>query len=319
MADTKPITPRNLGDHDAPHESPATPAEDGRTILLNEISWGAVFAGVVVALVIQLILNMFGIGIGAATLDPGMSDNPSATAFSIGAGIWWMLSGILASLGGGYAAGRLAGKPKQSTAAWHGLTAWAFTTLIIFYLLSSTVGSIVGGAYSTLTGAIGNVASTAGGAVRTAAQTAAPSLAGVADPFASIERSMRGAAAETDPAAMRDAAVAAVRAAVTGSEAEAQAARDRAADAIARTQNIPVEQARTQVQQYEQQYRETVARAKQRATEAADAAASAVSRGALFGAIGLLLGALAAWFGGRMGAVHPTLTSGLLRGAVMRR
>ena len=118
MSDVHPDTPRNRGDHDAPHLSPVTPAEDARTVLLNRVSWGAVLAGVVVALVAQLILNLLGIGIGAATLDPGAgaAENPSATSFSIGAGVWFGLSGILASLAGGYAAGRLAGKPKESTA-----------------------------------------------------------------------------------------------------------------------------------------------------------------------------------------------------------
>ena len=121
MAETMhPDTPRNRGDHDAPHESPITPAEDARTIMLNKISWGAVFAGVVVALVTQFILNMFGIGLGAASLDPagGAGANPAASTFSIGAGIWFVLSGVLASLAGGYAAGRLAGKPKESTGGW---------------------------------------------------------------------------------------------------------------------------------------------------------------------------------------------------------
>lgn len=310
MADIhQPDTPRNRGDYDAPHLSPVTPAEDARTILINRISWGAVLAGVVVALVTQLILNMLGIGIGAATLDPMTGDNPSATSFSIGAGIWWTLSGILAALAGGYAAGRLAGKPKESTAGWHGLTSWALTTLVIFYLLTSTVGGILGGAYRTMTSALGNVASTVGSTAQTAAQVAAPNLSRVTDPFSSIEQSMRGATGGNDPAALRDAAVAAVRAALTGNQQQAQDARERAAQALARAQNIPVEQARTQVQQYEQQYRQTVDQAKQQATEAADTAAKAVSRGALFGAIGLLLGAIAGWFGGRMGAVEPTLTA----------
>src|ERR671921_2619698 len=156
MADLHhPDTPRNRGDDDAPHMSPVTPAEDARTIMLNRVSWGAVLAGVVVALVTQLILNLLGIGLGAATLDPaaGAGENPAASTFSIGAGIWFALSGILASLAGGYAAGRLAGKPKESTAGWHGLTAWALTTLVVFFLLSTAVGGILGGAYRTVAGA----------------------------------------------------------------------------------------------------------------------------------------------------------------------
>ena len=316
--DTHPDTPRNRGDHDAPHMSPVTPAEDARTIMLNRVSWGAVLAGVVVALVTQLILNLLGVGVGAATLDPGTGDNPSASSFSIGAAIWWTLSGIIASFAGGYAAGRLAGKPRESTAGWHGLTAWALTTLVIFYLLTSTLGSVIGGAYRTVTSAVGGVAQTVGETAQTAAQTAAPALARATDPFSSIEDAVRGATGGNDPAALRDAAISAVRAALTGNEAQAEEARERAAQAIARAQNIPVEQARTQVQQYEQQYRQAVDQAKQQATEAADAAADVVSRGALFGAIALVLGAIAAWFGGRAGTVEPTVTSGLLRATQQR-
>jgi hypothetical protein len=298
-----PDTPRNRGDYDAPHLSPATPAEDMRTILLNRISWGAVLAGVVVSLVTQLILNLLGIGIGAATLDPtaGAAGNPSATGFSIGAGIWWAVSGILAALAGGYTAGRLAGRPQESTAGWHGLTAWAFTTLVVFYLLTSTMGSIIGGAYRTVANAAGTVTSAAGGAVQTAATQ-------MTDPFASIERTVRGATGGNDPAALRDTAVTAVRAALTGDQNQAQDARERAAQAIAQAQSIPVDQARSQVQQYEQQYRQAADTVRRQATEAAEVAAQAVSTGALFGAISLILGAIASWFAGRMGAVEPTLT-----------
>jgi hypothetical protein len=270
------------------------------------------------ALVVQLILNLLGVGIGAATLDPGTDDNPSATSFSVVAAIWWTLSGIIAAFAGGFAAGRLAGQPKESSGGWHGLTAWAVTTLVIFYLLTSAVGSILGGAYNTLTSAVGNVASTAGGAVRTAAQAAAPGLGQATNPFSSIEQSLRSATGGNDPAALRDAATVALRAALTGDQAQAEETRERAAQAIAKAQNIPVEQARPQVQQYEQQYRQAVDTAKEKATQAADVSAKAVSRGALFGSIALLLGAIAAWFGGRAGAVDPTMTSEFLRTTVGR-
>jgi hypothetical protein len=91
----RPTTPRSQGDRNAPHMSPATPAEDARTLMLNRISWGAVFAGVVIALVTQLI----GLGVGVATLDPaaGAGDNPSATSLSLGAGIWFVVAGVIAA------------------------------------------------------------------------------------------------------------------------------------------------------------------------------------------------------------------------------
>ena len=60
---------------------------------------------------------------------------------------------------------------KQSHAgALHGLTTWAFTTLLVLYLLTSTVGSLVGGVFSGLTTAVGGVG-------QTVAQTAAPIIA----------------------------------------------------------------------------------------------------------------------------------------------
>jgi hypothetical protein len=52
-----------------PQVSEVAPADDVRTIMLNQVSWGAVFAGGTIALVTQIILNMVGIGIGLSTVD----------------------------------------------------------------------------------------------------------------------------------------------------------------------------------------------------------------------------------------------------------
>jgi hypothetical protein len=281
-----------------------------RTILINRVSWGAVFAGVVIALVTQLILNLIGIAIGAATFDPASSANPSAATFSVGAGVWWTVSGIIAALAGGYAAGRLAGQPSEASGGWHGLTAWALATLVIFALLTTTLGTIAGGALRFAGSMAGGVAQTLGTTAQTAMQAASPALTQAADPFASIERAVRDASGGNDPAALRDAAVSAVRAAVTSDPAQAQDARERAAQALAKAQGVPPDDARAQIARYEQQYRQAVDQAKQEATAAAQTATTAVSRGAFFSAIALLLGAIAAWFGGRRGAVDPTVTTG---------
>jgi hypothetical protein len=282
-----------------------------RTILINRVSWGAIFAGVVIALVTQLILNLIGIAVGAATFDPASSTNPSATTFSVGAGIWWTVSGIIAALAGGYAAGRLAGQPNEASGGWHGLTAWALATLVIFALLTTTLGTIAGGALRFAGSMAGGVAHTLGTTAQTAMQAASPAaLTQAADPFASIERAVRDASGGNDPAALRDAAVSAVRAAVTSDPAQAQDARERAAQALAKTQGVPPDDARAHIARYEQQFRQAVDQAKQEATAAAQTATTAVSRGAFFSAIALLLGAIAAWFGGRRGSVDPTITTG---------
>ena len=56
---------------------------------LKQVSWGAIFAGVAVALVVQVLLTLLGVGIGAATLDPGTADNPAASTFSVVSAIWY--------------------------------------------------------------------------------------------------------------------------------------------------------------------------------------------------------------------------------------
>jgi len=308
MASVETDTPRERGARDAPHLTPVTPAEDMRTVLINRVSWGAVFAGVVIALVAQLLLNLLGIGVGASTLNPTTGDNPSATIFSVGAGLWWAASGVIAAFAGGYAAGRLSGQPKESSGGWHGLTAWALATLVVFYLLTTVIGGIVGGAFRTLGTIASGTAQTIGTTAQTVTQVAAPALSRTADPFSEIERSIRSASG-AEAAALKDAAVSAVRAAVTGDPGQVQDARERAAQAVAKSQNISIDEARSQVARYEQQYRSAVDQAKKQATDAAEAAATVTTRGALFGTFALLLGAIAAWFGGRLGAVDPTITS----------
>ncbi len=294
------------------------PADDLRTIAVDKVAWGAIFAGAVIALVAQVILNMVGLGVGLSTVDPAGNGTPTAGMLSSGAGIWFVISGILASAAGGWLAGRLAGKPALNTGGLHGLVSWAVSTLVVVYLLSSAVGGVASGAFNTVTSTLGGAGSLVGGSVKTAAQAAAPSLPGMNDPFSNIEGQVR-ANTGNDPQALKDAAVTAVRAAVTGDAGQQADAQEKAAQVLAKAQNEPVEQARTQVQQYVQQYRDSAARAKEQARQAADATARVASQGALYGALALILGALAAFLAGRGGAKGPLAHSAAVAPATSRR
>ena len=210
----------------APQVSVVDPADDARTIMLNQVSWGAVFAGATIALVMQIILNMVGIGIGLSTIDVAAGDTPSAGSLSVGAGIWWVISGLVAAALGGYIAGRLSGKASQSTTAYHGLIAWAVSTLIVVYLLSSAASGLIGGVLSTASSALGGAGKAIGGSVQTAVQASAPSLSNISDPMAAIENKVRSASGDQDPATLRDTAATAVRAALSGDPAQ-RGCRDR--------------------------------------------------------------------------------------------
>jgi hypothetical protein len=276
---------------------PANPEREDirQPIILNEVSWGAIFAGVVVALVVQVLLTMLGAGIGTATLNPASGDNPEASTFSIVAGIWYVLSGIVAAFAGGYVAARMSGKTNATTGALHGLTTWAFTTLLVLYLLTSTIGAIVGGAFSGLSAVLGGVG-------QTMAQTAAPIIAS-SNPLEGLEAQVR--ATGNDPEALNSAAVNAMRALVMGDEAKAEQARNQAAQALSMARGIPLDQATQEVARIEKQFRDQVAQARQQAVEAADAAASITSTGALVAVVALVLGAIAGWLGGRSGVMNP--------------
>lgn len=285
-----------------------TSAEDIRTVVVNQVSWGAVFAGAAIALVMQIILSMIGLGVGLSTLDIAQGDTPTAGSLSIGAGIWWVVSGIIAAALGGYIAGRLSGKASESTTAYHGLISWSVATLAVMYLLSSAASGLMGGAMNTASSVLGGAGKAIGGSLQTAVQTAAPSLNNVSDPMAAIENKVRSAAGGQDPAALRDASAAAIRAALSGDPAKQAEANEKAADALAKAQNISVDEAKAQVAQYQQQYKEAVTKAKEQAKQAADATAKRVSQGALLSSIALLLGALAAFFAGRASAVAPVVS-----------
>ena len=288
-------TTYDQGVSDALPDRDYQPADTARPTAFNRVSWGAIFAGVVVALVIQVLLTMLGAGIGIAALDPTTGDNPAASTFSIVAGIWYVLSGIASAFVGGYVAARMSGKTNATTGAFHGLTTWAFTTLLVLYMLTSTVGSLVGGAFRGLTTAVGGIG-------QTAAQAAGPILAN-SNPLEALDAKIR--ATGTDPAALNSAATSAMHALVTGDEASAAEARTKAAQALATAKGIPLPQATQQVAAMEKEYRDQIAEAKRQALDAADTAASIVSTGALLAFAALVLGAVSGWLGGRAGVMNP--------------
>ncbi|WAJ29623.1 PhnA-like protein [Antarcticirhabdus aurantiaca] len=269
--------------------------------LANKVSWGAIFAGVTIALVVQVILTLVGTGIGIATLDPaaGAADNPSASSFSIAAAVWALASALVAAFVGGYIAARLSGRIDRTASALHGLTTWAFTTLLVLYLLTTTIGSLVGGAVGGVTSALGSVG-------QSAVQAAAPAVANSnVNPLDAIENEVQ--ATGTDPEALQANAVNAIRALVTGSPDGADQARNEAAEALAQARGIPVEQARQDVTRIETETLAAIQSAQETATQAAETTASVVSKGSLLAALALVLGALAGWLGGRAG-VAPAST-----------
>lgn len=128
----------------------------------KRVSWGAIFAGVAVALVMHILLGVLGVAVGATAVDPAQEADPMS-GLGIGAGIFFVVSALIALFAGGYTAGALAIIQDRGDRTLHGLTTWAVVTILSFYLIFSGLGSIIGGTASML-------ASTAKTATQTAVQ-----------------------------------------------------------------------------------------------------------------------------------------------------
>lgn len=131
---------------------------------LRRISWGAVLAGVAVAIVTQMALNALGLAIGAASIEPQYNATPTMPEFTSGVVIWMAASALLSLFAGGFVAGRMAGTISHTEATIHGLTTWAVVMLISAYMVSSGIGTVLGGV-SNIIGSGLNLAGDAAGAL----------------------------------------------------------------------------------------------------------------------------------------------------------
>lgn len=118
---------------------------DNYGVPLKRISWSAVFAGVIVSIVIYLLLAILGTAVGTTTIDPMEEQNP-VEGIGMGAAIWGGVSMLISIAVGGYVSGRLA----QREGALHGLLMFGVNTLIFTWLLVTIASSAVTGTMNVL-------------------------------------------------------------------------------------------------------------------------------------------------------------------------
>ncbi len=230
--------------------------------LLRRVSWGSIIAGAAVAMTCQLVLTTLGAAIGLAAIEPAQGQDPG-TGFAIGAGIWWLITGLVSLFVGGLVAGRLAGFPHPVEAFLHGLLVWSLAGILGLYLMTTTASTLVGGAFGPL----------AQGITRTSEQAAQ------GDPNA-FDRAMEGLRRSAENAA---------------NEMQQPDPNIDPNNPQRQTQNAQLPQDPVQ--------REVEAR------QAADKAADALSQASMWSFFALLLGALAAGFGGYL-ARPPGIVEG---------
>lgn len=313
------------------HEEPRTLAS-----AIRRVSWGAILAGAVVAIVTQIALSLMGLGLGLGAFDPATSGD-TLRGLGIGAGLWLLVSTIVAFYTGGYVAGRMAGLPRRPDGMLHGIVAWGVVSLFTVYLASSAVGSVVSGAF----GVVGNIAQTAGGAI---SQVVPDDLgqriqdridaSAIQDDAAALLRDAGIDPSELETRAQDEAAD--VRAAATASPQQAEAQLRRSIQAladegrqvdrdnvvnllVART-DLSEAEARERVRQYEGQFEQLRGRASaevdalgDRAVETAEGATEALSNAAWWAFLAMLIGVAAAALGGAGGSPHDMPASPAIR------
>ncbi len=117
---------------------------------VSKVSWGAVIAGTTITIVVAVMLELLGLAIGLFSLDIATEQNP-VSGYGIGAMIWWLLSWLVALFAGGWVTARFAGLQRVFDGALHGLVTWSLATILSFVLLTSVLGTVVGGAFGVVT------------------------------------------------------------------------------------------------------------------------------------------------------------------------
>lgn len=304
--------------------------------LLKRISWSAVIAGVVLAMIVSLILSLLGTAIGTSAIEPLQEGNPVA-GMGTSAGIWVIVSAVIALFVGGWAAGRLA----HREGALHGLLVWATVSLLTVYLVSSAVTGVVrgglnlaGSGISAIGSGIAQVAPSVGGKIQDQLKQQGIDF-NLNDIQGELEQAMRQTGKpELNPDAVKqdaqnvqqDAKNTAQNSMSAPQQADTQlsglldrikAKGDKAWDAADREAMVNLIKARTgksdaeanqMVDQVQQSYREAYAKyqqlkadAEQKAREAADVAAKRVSQASWILLITLVISGLVAAGAGMLG------------------
>jgi hypothetical protein len=293
---------------DRPYAASETTMVSGGVHTHRRISWAAIFGGVVLVVVVQILLSLLGAGVGLGTVNTNAGSTPAASTLGIGAGLWWIISSCLATGIGGFVAAWLAGVEIRFDGVLHGLVTWGIATLVTFWLLSSAVGGVIGGGFS----ALGSVASAAGSGVSDAAKPLAQA-AGVSPDMIQQQAQAYLQPTNPDPATMspQDAQkeIATNLTTYADGGADAAPAKERIVNIMAVQMKISHDEAVKKFDDAQAKLKQARDKAVQSAKDAADASASAASKASFGAFIVVLLGGLAAAFGGSMAVQRRLLTA----------
>ena len=268
----------------------------------TRISWGAILAGVMIALVVQGMLHMLGLSFAAAAFAPEAAVPAFDPGINTAAVIWIASATLLGIFAGGYVAGRLSGSPDPLDGILNGLIVWALGTIIVFLLLTSSASNLFNGVASGL----GQGLTLLGGAVEDVAPEVADALDLQQVTLNSIREEVGALETEDGESVSVDVLLSVGQLLREDAESESiSETRQVAVNALADQTGLSQAEAEAQIQRWENDFRQISAQADEIAEQAAGdiADAIAVTAGIIF--MMLVVGAFAGGAGGYVGAPEP--------------
>jgi hypothetical protein len=131
---------------------------------ISRLSWSAIFAGVFIAVAVQLLLSLLGLSIGFGSINP--VEAKPFTGLATGTLIWWAITVLISLFSGGWVAGWLSNQTQKTDLILHGLITWCLFTFLNIYIVALSVSKIAGG--------VGSVISKGFAIVSTGIKNAAP-------------------------------------------------------------------------------------------------------------------------------------------------
>jgi len=116
-----------------------------RKPVFTAVRWGAVLAGVVVGLSVQLALTLFGVASGLSTISVGEGESVGVLPL-----LWAGIGMLVSAFVGGYVSARMSGLKRTADGVLHGAVSWAVTTILFAVLATSIGGALVGGVFANM-------------------------------------------------------------------------------------------------------------------------------------------------------------------------
>lgn len=114
--------------------------EGNESAYCTRISWSAIVAGVILALGIQIALSILGAAFGLSAIAPGR-----AAAIGMGSAIWWIITGIISLFFGGMISARFSCVINKAEGGLQGLLMWALAAVVSVFVVTTSIGSLIGG------------------------------------------------------------------------------------------------------------------------------------------------------------------------------